>query len=327
MDYMLSRAFSYGKPGMLLCVSLNPAIDRRLQMSRLLVGSVNRTCKADAAPGGKATHVAMVLQTLGAAPRWLGFAAGATGAMLIEGLRQMGIDAHAVPVQGETRTNLELLEADGRVTEILEPGPEICPEELARFQSAYETLVGSAVTAVILSGSLPPGVPSDYYAILIRAARKLRARVFLDTSGEPLRSALLAEPYFVKPNREEAESWSGSIIDGVNSARTVLDHMLQSGASSGAISLGADGLVWSSREQAGALVARVPKLSSGSCVGSGDATLAGFAFAAERACNAEDSVRLAAACGLANCLADGPGRASASDIERLKHEISLEILP
>lgn len=312
---------------MFLCVSLNPAIDRRLHMSRLQVGSVNRTCKADTAPGGKAAHVAMVLQTLGAAPKWLGFAGSATGAMLIDGLRQMGIDAHAVPARGETRTNLDILETDGRLTEILEPGPEIHAEELAQFQNAFETLVGSGITTVILSGSLPPGVPKDYYAILIRAARKFHARVFLDTSGEPLRSGLVAEPHFVKPNREEAESWSGSIIDEANSARAVLQNMLQSGAASGAISLGPDGLVWSSREQATALVARIPKESSRSCVGSGDATLAGFAFAAEKAWNAEESVRLAAACGLANCLADGPGRASSSEIERLKHEICLEILP
>jgi tagatose 6-phosphate kinase len=313
---------------MFLCLSLNPAVDRRLKMDQLQVGKVNRVCQADEAPGGKAAHVAMVLRTLGAAPLWLGFAGGTTGASLIEGLRQMGIRTEAVPMRGKTRTNLEILEAGERVTEILEPGPEISSFELEQFQSTFESMLAGAenLVTVILSGSLPPGVPQGYYAGLIRAARKLRARVFLDTSGEPLRLGLAADPDFVKPNQEEAESWSGRSIDGIHSAREVLKQLLEKGAAAGAISLGSDGLVWGSRAERETLVARIPKQSSPSCVGSGDATLAGFAFASEKGWSPQESVRIAAACGVANCIGEGPGRALAADIARLEQEIHIETL-
>ncbi len=313
---------------MFLCLSLNPAVDRRLKMDLLQVGKVNRVCQAHEAPGGKAAHVAMVLRTLGAAPLWLGFAGGTTGAILIEGLRQMGVQAEAVPMRGKTRTNLEILEAGQRVTEILEPGPEISPEELKQLQNAFESILAGAgnIVTVILSGSLPPGAPQDYYATLIGVARKFRARVFLDTSGEPLRSGLAAGPDFVKPNQEEAESWSGRIIDGIHSAQGVLQQILEAGAAAAAISLGAEGLVWGSRAERETLIAHIPKQSSPSCVGSGDATLAGFAFAAKKGWSPQESVRIAAACGVANCIADGPGCALAEDIARLRQEIRIETL-
>jgi len=313
---------------MFLCVSLNPAIDRRLKMDQLQVGKVNRVCQMREAPGGKAAHVAMVLRTLGAAPLWLGFAGGTTGSMLIEGLRQMEIQAEDVPMRGKTRMNLEILEAGQRVTEILEPGPELSIGELEQFQNSYERILAGAgnLVTVILSGSLPPGAPRDYYATLIRLARKFRTRVFLDTSGEPLRSGLAADPDFVKPNQDEAASWSGRGIDGIHSAREVLQQMLEKGAEAGAISLGSEGLVWGSRTERETLVARIPKQSSPSCVGSGDATLAGFAFAAEKGWSPQESVRIAAACGVANCLAEGPGGARAADIARLKQEIHIETL-
>jgi len=313
---------------MFLCLSLNPAVDRRLKMELLRVGKVNRVCQVHEAPGGKAAHVAMVLRTLGASPLWLGFAGGTTGALLIEALRQMSIQVEGVPMRGKTRTNLEILDAGQRVTEILEPGPQITTGELEQFQNAFQSILagaGSMVT-VILSGSLPPGTPRDYYATLIRIARKFRARIFLDASGEALRSGLAADPDFVKPNQEEAESWSGCRIDGIHTASEVLRQMLEKGAAAGAISLGSEGLVWGSRAGRQTLVARIPKQSSASCVGSGDATLAGFAFAAEKGWSPEESVRLAAACGVANCIAEGPGRAAAADIARLQRQIHIETL-
>lgn len=314
---------------MFLCLSLNPAVDRRLEMDLLRVGKVNRVCRTQEAPGGKAAHVAMVLRTLGADPFWLGFTGGPMGAILVEGLQQLGIRTKEVSIRGKTRTNLEILEAGQRVTEILEPGPEISFGELEQFQDAFETILADAGKAatVILSGSLPQGVPQDYYATLIRAARKFSACVFLDTSGEPLRAGLAAGPDFVKPNQEEAESWSGRIMDGIHSAREVLKQMLEVGALSAAISLGSEGMVWGSRLERELLVAHVPKQSSSSCVGSGDAALAGFAFAAEKGWSPRESVRIAAASGAANCLAAGPGRALAADIARLKQEIRVEALP
>ena len=313
---------------MFLCVSLNPAVDRRLRLAQLRCGTINRASAVRPAAGGKAAHVAMVLQTLGANPCWLGFAGGTTGTFLVEGLGELGLEVKTVPTAGATRMNLEIIEEDGRVTEILEPGPCISTTELARMEQTFErVLVEHAEdTIAILSGSLPVGVPQDSYATLIRLAHRYGSRVFVDTSGEALRAALAAHPEFVKPNQQEAEWLSGRNIHGLASAGSVLKEILQTGASAAAISLGAGGLVWGSAAEKETLVARVPEQPARFSVGSGDATLAGFAFAAEQRLPPTESLRLAAACGAANCLADGPGRARAADILRLKEETRIERL-
>jgi 1-phosphofructokinase family hexose kinase len=311
---------------MFLCVSLNPAIDKRLRFEKLCLGAVNRALEVRPAPGGKAAHVAMVLRTLGAYPVWLGFAGGATGAALLEGLQQLSIRAISVATAAPTRTNLEMID-ENSVTEILEPGEEITSAELRQLEATYTKLLSETNShkTVILSGSLPAGVPADYYKSLIELAHRLGSRAFVDASGESFRSALSGKPDFVKPNREEAKSWSGRDIDGAASAETVLETILNSGAEAGAISLGSQGLVWRSASEK-ALFATVPQLTAQSSVGSGDSTLAGFAYAAQHGMTPVDSVRLAAACGSANCLADLPGLARAADIERLKSQIRVEVL-
>jgi 1-phosphofructokinase family hexose kinase len=311
-----------------LCVSLNPAIDKRLRLERLQLGRVNRAVEVTPAPGGKAAHVAMVLRTLGADPLWMGFAGGPTGTALVEGLRAMSIRVEAVSTANTTRMNLEILENEGAVTEILEPGEAISADELEALQDVYVAALRKSAgkTTAILSGSLPPGVPEDYYAALIELGHQSGCRVFVDTSGEPLRLALKAHPDFVKPNQEEAEWLSGLVIEGPSSAGEVLKVILKGGTGSGAISLGSQGLIWHTAEQQKTFYAMAPELVAQSTVGSGDSTLAGFAFAAQQGLPSAESLRLAAACGAANCLAEGPGRARAGDIARLKNEIRVEVL-
>jgi 1-phosphofructokinase family hexose kinase len=312
---------------MFLCVSLNPAVDKRLRIGRLQVGSVNRVSEAIPAPGGKAAHVAMVLKTLGADPLWLGFAGGATGKQLVEGLRRLHIRVHEIPTSGCTRTNLEIVEDEGGVTEILEPGQRIAAEELRRFEETFTKLLNEASEqpTVIFSGSLPEGVPSDQYKTMVELAHEFDSRVFVDTSGDPFKFALAGKPDFVKPNRGEAESWSGNAIRGPSSAKEILGAMLKVGAGAGAITLGSEGLVWLSAN-GDTLIASAPKLSARSCVGSGDSTLAGFAFAAQQRLPPVEAMRLAAACGAANCLAPGPGCARAEDIASLKEQIVVKAL-
>jgi len=311
-----------------LCVSLNPAIDKCVRLRRLHRGHVNRAMAATQAPGGKAAHVAMVLRTLGADPLWMGFAGGPTGSALVEGLKALSIRVEAVPTASATRMNVEIVENKGQATEILEPGGAISAEELEMLRDVYEAILRKSAgkAMAILSGSLPPGVPQDYYATLIEIGHKRGCRVFVDTSGEPLRLALKAQPDFVKPNQEEAEWLSGRAIDGPRSAGNVLKMIIGKGASAGAVSLGARGLLWQSAKKEEVLFAKAPEVLGRSTVGSGDSTLAGFAFAGHQGLEPAEALRLAAACGAANCLAEGPGRARADDIQRLKKQIHAELV-
>jgi 1-phosphofructokinase family hexose kinase len=312
----------------IVCVSLNPAIDIRVNVASLERGKVNRAINATPEPGGKSLHVAMVLRTLGADPLWIGLRGGAAGKNLADGIRAMGIRNRTIEIAQPTRTNLEIIENDGTVTEILEPGPAVTEYELERLQRLYEAELSAAGknTIAVLSGSLPRNVPADFYAKLTRIGHDRGCRVFLDTSGEPLRQVLSAKPDLLKPNQHEAEWLGGSAISDRRTAQKAAEKILGAGAASVAISMGAAGIVYRSSADRTAFVATVPNVAMRSSTGSGDAAMAGFAFAAERGLVANDALRLAAACGTANCLAEGPGKARAADIERLKGEIEVHEL-
>lgn len=311
---------------MFVCVSPNPAIDKRLRVQRLVPGRVNRAVETRPAPGGKAAHVAMVLRELGADPLWIGFTGGASGQELLAGLQELKIRTHPVPIDKHTRVNLEIIDEDGAVTELLEPGPETSLAEAKAFQDACEEILAGAhgQAIAILSGSVPPGVPQGIYSMLIRRAHELGCRAFLDASGEPLQIGLLARPDFVKPNREEAEWLTGIVIKDPASAAHSIRQLISAGAMSAAISLGENGLVWRPAQSETIYYAHPAKVAVRSTVGCGDATIAAFAFAADAGLPREESLRLAAACGAANCLAEAPGCVKAGHIQRLRGEVRIE---
>jgi 1-phosphofructokinase family hexose kinase len=312
---------------MIVCVSANPAIDKRVRLPKLALGRVNRVSHVHAAAGGKAAHVAMALRALGSVSRWIGFAGGATGQELLAGLKDLGISSVIVPMNNATRVNLEIIDEDGSVTEILEPGPVISTQECRAFESACESVFREAGhdLLAVFSGSLPPGLPSEFYANLIALTHRFGGQAFLDTSGEPLKRALSAGPDFVKPNREEAE-WLGSFISDAKSAAAAIAKLIAAGAKSAAISLGPAGLVWQPAKSRSVFHALPAKVAARSGVGSGDATVAGFAYAAREGLGPKDSLKLAAACGAANCLADLPGQLHASDVHRLRELVKIEVL-
>ena len=310
------------------CVSANPAIDKRMRVPKLMPGRVNRASEVRAEPGGKAAHVAMVLRTLGADPLWLGFAGGSTGEKLLSGLRDIGIRVQPMMVSQETRTNLEIIGDDGGVTEILEPGMPIAAKDWEGFFEACEKAFSGETRPgmVIASGSLPSGAESSIYARLTELAHQCGHKMFLDTSGEPMRAALSAAPDFIKPNREEAEWLIGEEIGDRQSWKNAVSQLIQRGARSAVVSLGHDGFVWQRGTGQETYYAKAPRDTVKSSVGSGDATVAAFAFAEASGFDAEKTLRLAAACGAANCLADAPGRASEADVRELELRVHIEKL-
>ncbi len=306
----------------LVCISANPAMDRRLRLEKITVGEVNRALSAQPFPGGKAAHVAMVAKSLGLDVTWVGFLGGATGEECESGLSAFGVPLTVVRTQAETRANLEILSADGSVTEILEPGGMVTDGEVERLLATCRDIFadGGAGLQVAISGSLPPGAPSDLYAEITRIAHAYRCRVLLDTSGDALRRGLEAAPDFVKPNRQEASNFAGHHVQDADSAVAVLQRFFNARAKSVAISLGEKGILWQESIDSGQLVAKLPPISDRSSVGSGDAVLAGFALGYERGLSSEQTLSLAVACGTANCLADAPGQIDKSTVLRLAQE-------
>ena len=308
---------------MLVCISANPAIDRRLRLQNIAVGEINRALSVQPFPGGKAAHVAMVAKAFGIDVMWVGFLGGIAGEQCESGLSALGVPLTVIRTESETRINLELVSADGKVTEILEPGGSVTEGEVERLLTTCRDLFAESErgTQVALSGSLPPGAPPDLYAELIRLAHLYGCRTLLDTSGEALRQGLNAAPDFAKPNRNEASEFANYTIDSADHAVEATQKFFAAGVKSVAISLGAEGMIWQRTSDGDLFVSEPSPLANCSPVGCGDAALAGFAVAHERGLSDEETLRLATACGSANCLTDAPGRVDRNDVSRLSEEI------
>jgi 1-phosphofructokinase family hexose kinase len=313
-----------GSP-IIVCVSANPALDRRLHVPALALGEVNRARTAVTMPGGKSAHVAMAAMALGARAVWVGFSGGPSGDENEAGLARLGIEVHPVRTAAETRMNLEAIEESGRITEVLEPGGPVNESEQHEMlvtieKGLRETWKGAHVG---VSGSLPPGVAANFYASVIQIVHNAGSKVFLDTSGDALRESLVAAPDFVKPNRREAEQLLGAALDSPEAINGALAKLIERGAESVAITVGADGLVWKATKSGPCWFAKPPKLKPISTVGCGDATLGGFAYAAQMGMSEEATVRLAAACGAANCVADLAGQISEVNVKRFLPQIEV----
>jgi len=321
-------ALSSDLPAAFFCVSLNPAIDTRLTLDGFLPGRVNRAEEVYRTPGGKAAHVAMALKGLGAAPIWIGFSGGASGSELLTGLRLLGIETMSISTGQPTRVNLEIVDTRGEVTEVLEPGGRISPSEWSEFQQACAGAFQLAAKrrVMLISGSLPPGVPAEACAALVSAAQAANCLAFVDSSGVPLSKALAARPDLVKINREEAEFVTQMAIRDPISAAQAARKLLDLGANSAAVSLGDRGLVGVGKHDALAIHAWATPLQPKSTVGCGDAALAGLAFAAGTDLSFAQSLALAVACGTANCLAALPGRIAREDVSRLEQGVHIERL-
>jgi tagatose 6-phosphate kinase len=259
-----------GGPQVILTVTLNTALDITYRVRALRPRGSHRVTEVAERPGGKGLNVARVLAALGHEVTATGFAGGATGRSVREGLgRTPGVVDALVPVEGATRRTIAVVDrTTGDTTQFNEPGPVITPAEWAAFLRTYGDLVPSA-TAVALCGSLPPGVPVGAYAQLVRTARAAGVPVLLDTSGEPLRRGVAARPDVVKPNAEELAELTGS-----HEPSQATRDARRRGAHTVVASLGAEGLLAVNAE--GRWRAAPPRRFQGNPTGAGDSAVAGL---------------------------------------------------
>lgn len=258
---------------MIVTLTLNPSLDRTIEIARLVRGELVRATGTRLDPGGKGVNVARALAAHDIDSRAVVPRNGTVGDELVALLTVEGIDVRAVPVTGQTRSNVSLVEPDGTVTKINEPGGPLTGSDLDRVVSA---VLAEAEEAdwVVASGSLPPGVPESFYADLGHRLAALGVRFAVDTSGPALRAALEAGPALVKPNRDELADSTGSRIGTVADAAAAAKAMLAHGAGTVLASLGADGALLV--DEAGTRYGVSPVDGGRSTVGAGDAMLAGY---------------------------------------------------
>jgi tagatose 6-phosphate kinase len=186
---------------MIVTVTLNPALDLTYGIDALVPHGTHRVATVAERAGGKGLNVARVLHTLGEPVLATGLLGSPTGARVSEMLATEGVAASFVPIAGETRRTVAVVDPHD-ATGFWEPGPTVTTAEWCRFIGHFQDLMRTA-RVVTLSGSLPPGLPFDTYAVLVRIAAAAGVPAVLDTNGEPLRHGLAAGPAMAKPNANE----------------------------------------------------------------------------------------------------------------------------
>ncbi|WP_214411719.1 1-phosphofructokinase [Sphaerisporangium fuscum] len=295
---------------MILTLTLNPSLDRTIEIAELSRGAVIRAANAHLDPGGKGVNVSRALLANRVRSCAVVPYGGADGGHLLELLSAEGIQMITVPVAGPTRSNVALAEPDGTITKINEPGTALTPAEL---DAVADAVLGAAESAdwVVVSGSLPPGVPVDMYARLCLRFAHAGINVAVDTSGPALVSAVAAAPALVKPNREELAEATGTSVSTVGDALDAVGKLRAMGARSVLASLGPDGALLVEDDHAWYGECPVPEPRS--AVGAGDAMLAGFLAAGARG---EEALVEALAWASAAVALPGSRMPSPADIRR-----------
>jgi 1-phosphofructokinase family hexose kinase len=191
---------------MILCLNLNAAIDKTIIVSSFEINRIHRPESVVALAGGKGCNVARALKKLGETPVVSGWVGGFSGQFIENELLLEKIRTDFIYTESESRTCTSILDRENQtMTEIYEVGESVPVEKVNELRDHLLATIGK-YQAITLSGSMPPGVPSDFYADLIEMARRENVLTFLDTSWDALRKGVEAGPSFVKPNEAEVKA-------------------------------------------------------------------------------------------------------------------------
>ena len=289
---------------MIYTVTLNPALDKTVEIPSLTIDAVNRIVSMRTDPGGKGINVSKVIRKLGGKSVAVGILGGNTGRAILTALEEMGLTACFHFAEGETRTNIKIIDPVLHTnTDINEPGVTVSEDILnCLLDELLEKLTGQDI--VVISGSVPKGAPKDTYFTWVNACREKGAKVILDADGELLREGLAASPCLIKPNLHEFCALAGEKTDTPGElARTARELMRTYGLEKTVISMGSEGALYVTEDKT--IYAEGLKVPVGSTVGAGDSVVAALAFAEEKGMSLEETVRLSAACGAANVMCSG----------------------
>ena len=307
---------------MIVTVTMNPAIDKTMEVDTLKLGGLNQIKKAEADAGGKGINVSKTIRALGGESIATGFLGGNSGKMIQNVLEKYQIRQDFVWVDGETRTNTKVLEISGEVTELNEPGPEITETQVEALLKKLE-MYAEEDTLFVLAGSIPGGVSKEIYANIIRMAHAHHAQVLLDADGELFRNSVKAMPDIMKPNHKELEAYVGIGADlSQEQIKEIAKSLVEKGIPTVAVSMGKEGAIFVNKNG----VVRCPalKVNAHSTVGAGDAMVAALAYAWDKQLGEEETVRLCMAASAGAVTTVGTKPPTKELVELLKGQVVIE---
>ncbi len=259
---------------MVLCLYVNPTIDKTIYLNSFIYGGTNRPYKVVTDGAGKAINTAVVLKELDQKVCVKGLIYQSDGEIITGRLDSHQISYECCRLEGASRTNTKIFDAEKQtITEINESGEKVTPQILKEIA---DQLCDSAQKddVVVLTGSLPPGCEPGYYADIIGALHKKGIRCVLDADGEVLKLGVRQKPFLIKPNTDELAVLTGKKATTVAEVKEACEKLLEQGIGIVAVSMGSEGAVICSKEAA--YFAQPIKVKVLSTVGAGDSMVAGM---------------------------------------------------
>ena len=311
-----------------LTLTMNPAIDKSASVDRVAPEMKLRCNVPTREPGGGGVNVTRAMNHLGGQSVALYPCGGPQGEMLKDLLDAEKITHHAIPVDALTRENLVVFErATGQQYRFGMPGETLSDDEWKRCLSIVAD-TDPTPDYIVGSGSLPPGVPLDFYARVAGVAQDIGARMILDTSGEALQVAMSEDGihhpvYLLKPNMRELAQLTGvEVIEDEEHQEAAAMQLIESGKTEYAmVSLGAQGALLATPD--GCTRYRAPSVPVRSAVGAGDSMVGGAVLRLAQGHDIVDAVRYGIAAGSAAVMTEGTQLCRKDDTDALYQRISL----
>lgn len=306
-------------------VSLNPCVDKTVWIDKFIYGGTNRVQRAREDVAGKGTNVCVAFQSLGQDCICVGFDYAGSRKTVAEYLSELGGHSEMVTLPGAMRVNMKLFESStGVMSEVNEKGETISAENLQQlletYQNVLETLDENSV--VILTGSIPPGVPTDIYYTMIQMAKAHKVRTLLDASGQPLLRGADAIPYAMKPNQDEIGQILGREINTLEEAIAGAKELIGRGVEYCCVSLGGEGAVLVTKEHA----YRAPalKVEVRGIQGAGDSLVAGMTIALMQGRSDWEALQYAMAAAGGSVMRDGTLMCTKENFELLLDKVEIQ---
>ena len=309
---------------MIVTVTMNPAIDKTVDVEILERGGLNRIKHVELDAGGKGINVSKTIHEIGGSSIVTGFIAGNTGKIIKNVMDEWKIVSDFIEVSGETRTNTKVFEKQGDLTELNEPGPSVQEKDMEALLAKLEGYADKD-TLFVLAGSVPCGVDTDIYKRIIEMVHKKGAKVLLDADGELFTNAVTAKPDIIKPNRIELEQYAG--MDYIASEQELFrmaKSLVEDGIETVVVSMGKSGALFLQ----GDYQVKCPglKVKAHSTVGAGDAMVAALSYAWDKKMTAKETVTLCMAVSAGAATTIGTKPPTREMVDDLMEQVVIEEL-
>jgi len=300
---------------------MNPAIDRTIAVDRLAFDDRAYILSSKDSAGGRGINAASVIHAFGGRTLAIVPIGGDRGERLDGFIRECGFPVATVPIHNDVRLNFTITDRHGLTVKLNETGPRISKAELDAIERAVETHLSGA-SWLMLCGSLPPGVPSDFYATLIARAAQRGVRTLLDTDGDSLAHVVEAGPTILTPNQPEAERLLNTVLLTRPHYLAAARKIQSMGATYVALSLGSRGAVGASSD--GVWEAVPPRVDAISPIGAGDAMAAAVMWSMQKGHAFPESLRWGVAAGTASAKLPGMTFATLAQATEVYQEVALK---